>query len=130
MNNKLSLALGAVVLAIVSAAAGVAVSLFYFSKPFEKWQVQFSETYLHMKANALKTLRQGDPKKATEYLEMTTVFSIITLGQQKTDGDLGKLSDQTNEAIRYVCDHPSGGETANRPSGLSIGEACAMLHTP
>ncbi|MEY2844244.1 MAG: hypothetical protein RI920_2281, partial [Pseudomonadota bacterium] len=46
MNNKLALAASGILIALVSAALGVAVSIFYLAQPLQKGQGEFSEGFL------------------------------------------------------------------------------------
>ena len=67
---------------MVSAAAGVAIGLALFSSPMEKWQAQFSETFLPAQAEALQELGQGKPDKtkpeeATQQKEHETQLRAI-----------------------------------------------------
>ncbi|HET8871277.1 MAG TPA: hypothetical protein VFM48_12605 [Aquabacterium sp.] len=130
MLSKTTLAMGGVVIAIVSAAAGVAGSFLYLSKPFEKWQGQFSETYLPAQTWALKELREGKAEKALDYLEMSTTFSLLTMGQIRSEGGAPITDVQTTDSIRYLCDHPSKRSQDDAAHRVSIGEACALLLSP
>lgn len=127
MNHKITIAMGAIILAIISAAIGVASSFLYLGKPFDKWQVQFSETYLPMQAEALKELRAGRIEKARAYLEMASTFSLITMGQQKSEGTGGAFSGSTKEAIQYLCDNPPARQSTEHGGQVSLSESCFLL---
>lgn len=129
-NQKITLAMSALILMLISASAGVMASFFYLANPMDKWQGQFSETYLPMQADALKALREGKPDKALAYLEMATSFSLLTMGQQRSVGPAHKASPQTMEAIHYLCVHPPSGQSDKPTQGISFGEACLLLQRP
>lgn len=127
MKHKLALVMGALVLSLISAAAGVAAGFVYMSRPFEKWQVQFSETYLPVQAEALKELRAGKTDRAMAYLEMASGFSLTTMGQQRAEGVKAPLSAATRQAITYLCETPPTGAAPPQSTKVSVGEACHLL---
>lgn len=129
-NQKITLAMSALILMLISASAGVMASFFYLANPMDKWQGQFSETYLPLQADALKALRDGKPEKALAYLEMATSFSLLTMGQQSSEGPAHKASPQTMQAIHYLCAHPPAAQNDKPTEGISFGEACLLLQRP
>lgn len=129
-NQKITLAMSALILVVISASAGVMASLYYLATPMDKWQGQFSATYLPMQVDALKALREGKQEKALAYLEMATSFSLLTMGQQRSEGPAHNVSPQTREAIQYLCAHPPSGQSDKPTQGVSFGEACVLLQQP
>jgi hypothetical protein len=129
-NQKITLAMSALILMLISASAGVMASFFYLASPMDKWQGQFSETYLPLQTDALKALREGKQEKALAYLEMATSFSLLTMGQQRSEGPAHKASPQTIEAVQYLCAHPPMAQSGKPTEGISFGEACLLLQRP
>lgn len=127
MKNKVALLASYLIVAIIAAAIGMGVSLMYLAKPFQKWQVEFSETYLPIQAEALKQLREGNPDKATRYLEMASTFSLIAMGEQRDEGARAATAHQTVEAIQYLCGQPPTTASRNTSSRLTFAESCALL---
>lgn len=127
MNKKIAQLASFLIVAIVAAAIGMGVSLMYLAKPFQKWQVEFSETYLPIQAEALRELREGKPDKATRYLEMASTFSLVAMGEQRDEGARAPTAQQTVEAIKYLCGQPPTAASRNTSSKLTFAESCALL---
>lgn len=129
-NQKITLIMSALILMLISASLGVMGSFYFLASPMDKWQGQFSETYLPMQADALKDLREGKSEKAQAYLEMATSFSLLTMGQQRSEGPSHKANAQTMESVRYLCSHPPLAQSDKATEGISFGEACVLLQMP
>jgi len=127
MKNKIALLAGFMLVGIVSAALGIAASFMYLAKPFQKWQVEFSETYLPIQAEALQQLRAGNAEVAIQYLEMASTHSLIEMGQQRDEGANVPTSLRTVTAVKYLCSQPPTKASSNTSSKLSFGESCALL---
>ena len=130
MKNKLALVAGFLLVAIISAALGVAASLFYLAKPFQKWQTEFSETYLPMQVEALQALRAGQADAAIQYLEMATTRSLLDMGQQRDEGANVPSTRRSTEAVKYLCDQPPTKASSSTAGKLSFGESCVLLLRP
>lgn len=130
MKNKLALVACFLLVAIISAALGVAASLFYLAKPFQKWQTEFSETYLPMQVEALQALRAGQADAAIEYLEMATTRSMLDMGQQRDEGANVPSSRRSTEAVKYLCDQAPTKASSSTAGKLSFGESCVLLLRP
>lgn len=130
MKNKLALVAGFLLVAIISAALGVAASLFYLAKPFQKLQVEFSESSLPMQVDALQQLRAGKADTAIQYLEMATTRSLLEMGQQRDEGANVPSSRRSTEAVKYLCDQPPTKASSNSSGKLSFGESCVLLLRP
>jgi hypothetical protein len=127
MKNKIALLAAFIIVAIVSAVIGGSASFMYLSKPFEKWQVQFSETYLPIQAEALQELRAGNAERAIQYLELASTHSLVTMGEQRDEGATVPTNLNTVEAIKYLCDHPPTKDRSRTSSRLTFSEACLLL---
>ncbi|MDE2077433.1 MAG: hypothetical protein KGI91_10220, partial [Burkholderiales bacterium] len=77
-----------------------------------------------------KELRVGNTDKALDYLEMSTSFSLLTMGQIRSEGGTPITDGTTKDAIRYLCDHPSKQSQDDAAHRVSMGEACALLLAP
>lgn len=125
--SKLTLVMSALVLALISAAAGVAIGLTLFSSPMEKWQSHFSEAFLPAQAEALQELSQGRTDKAQQYLQRAATVSLTTLGQQRSEGAGAPLSPQLRTAVQYLCDTLPEQAATTSSAKVSVGEACVLL---
>lgn len=130
MTNKLALVAGFLLVAIISAALGVAASLFYLAKPFQKLQAEFSESSLPMQVEALQQLRAGKADTAIQYLEMATTRSLLEMGQQRDEGANVPSSRRSTEAVKYLCDQPPTKASSSMSGKLSFGESCVLLLRP
>lgn len=130
MKNKLALVAGFLLVAIVSAALGVATSLFYLAKPFQKFQAAFSEASLPMQVEALQQLKAGKPEAAIEYLEMASTRSLLDMGQQRDEGANVPSTRRSTEAVKYLCDQPPTKASSSTAGKLSFGESCVLLLRP
>jgi len=130
MKNKMAWVAGFLLVAIISAALGVAASLMYLAKPFQKWQAEFSETYLPMQAEALQALRAGRSEAAIQYLEMATTHSLQEMGQQRDEGARVPSSQRSSEAVKYLCSQPPTKASSSTAGKLTFAESCVLLLQP
>ncbi|WP_374320742.1 hypothetical protein [Aquabacterium sp.] len=125
--SKFNLVMGALVLALIATAIGVLIGLSVFSNPMEKWQAQFTETYVPAQAEALQGLNQGQPDKARQYLQKAAAVSLATMGQQRSEGTGAALSPKMRDAVQYLCDNLPEQASRAPSSKVSVGEACVLL---
>lgn len=130
MKNNIALVASFLLVATISAALGVAASLFHLAKPFQKWQADFSETSLSMQVDALRQLRAGQAEAAIQYLEMATTRSLLEMGQQRDEGANVPSSRRSAEAVQYLCDQPPTKASSKLSGKLSFGESCVLLLRP
>jgi hypothetical protein len=130
MNNKLALAASAILIALVSAALGVVVSIFYLAQPLQKGQGEFSEASLVAQTEALTDLRAGHPSKAQAYLEMASSISLRTLGERKDGGAKVPATAPSASAVSYLCSQPPEPASAPQSGKISFAEACVLLQKP
>ena len=130
MKNKIAMVACFLLVAIISATLGVAASLMYVTKPLQKWQAEFSETYLPMQAEALQQLRAGQPEAAIAYLEMATTRSLLDMGQQRDEGANVPGSPRSTEAVKYLCNQPPTKASSGTAGKLTFGESCVLLLRP
>ncbi len=130
MKNKVAIFAGVLLVAIVSAALGIGASLMYLARPFQKSQVEFSETFLPIQVDALQALRAGHPDKAERYLEMASTLTLVAMGEQKDEGAKVPAHRQTAGAIQYLCDQPPNKASTDTHGKLTFAEACALLTRP
>ena len=130
MPNILALAASGLVIAIASAAIGVAVSVTYVAKPLQKGQSEFTEAYLIEQTRALQALRSGNIQPALSYLERVSALSLVSLGVARDGGANVPGTSEARQAVDYACSQPPG-EAAPLPVGkLSVPEACYLLRKP
>lgn len=127
MKNKIALLAGLLSVGIVSAALGIGASFMYLAKPFQKWQVEFSETYLPIQAEALQQLRAGNTEMAIQYLEMASTRSLLEMGHQRDEGAKVPTSLQSVNAVKYLCEQPPTKASSDTSSKLTFAESCALL---
>jgi preprotein translocase subunit SecF len=130
MNNKLALAASGILIALVSAALGVAVSIFYLAQPLQKGQGEFSEGFLVTQAEALKGLRAGQPAKALAYLELVSSISLRTLGEQKDAGARVPSNSHSAQAVQELCSQPATQASGQETAKITFAEACMLLQKP
>ena len=127
MSSKLALAAGGLVIAIASAAIGVAVSFTQLVQPLQKGQSEFTEAYLVSQATALQALRAGDAQPALRYLERVSTVSLVNLGAARDAGERVPAQPGATEAVAYLCEHPPAQSIPPTAGRLTQGEACYLL---
>ncbi len=130
MNNKLALAASGILIALVSAALGVVVSIYYLAQPLQKGRGEFSESFLVTQSEALTDLRAGQPAKALAYLEMASSISLRALGEQKDAGVRVPLNPRSVLAVQELCSQPATQASAQQTAKITFAEACLLLQKP
>jgi hypothetical protein len=130
MSSKLALAASGLVIAIASAAIGVAVSFTQLVQPLQKGQSEFTEAYLVSQATALQALRAGDTQPALRYLERVSTVSLVQLGAARDQGARVPAKPGAAKAVAYLCEHPPAINAPPIEGKLTQAEACYLLRKP
>jgi hypothetical protein len=130
MRNTLALVASGLVIAIASAAIGVAVSVSYIAQPLQKGQSEFTEAYLVEQIQALQALRSGNTQPALSYLERVSALSLVSLGAARDGGANVPGTSEARQAVDYACSQPPGAAASLRAGKLSVPEACYLLRKP
>jgi hypothetical protein len=101
----------------------------YILAPVERWQTEFSETFLPMQVEALKSLQAGNSENAKKYLEAVSAITLKDYAQQRSKETKAPMRFEIKQAVAFLCSSAASAASSTAGGEKSLEKSCTALRT-